>query len=258
MLGLSATPERKDNMTKVIKWHIGDIIPLNLVKYNVNIDIKRFILNNENTLSKFNKKLVFSNIITELLKNDVRNNIIVKIIIDELLQCEDRHFLLLSDRIEHLHSLKNIFIQKNINSVSLFIGGMSKEELLKSSKSKIILATYPMANEGLDIVSLNCLVLASPKVDVFQSIGRISRLKENNKLIKPLIIDIIDVSKIFINEADKRLLLYKKKNYEIIDYVYTKNNIFEINKSAEIQENKHINKNDLFVDNFFDSFYSCN
>ena len=53
-----------------------------------------------------------------------------------------------------------------------------KETDLKISENKsIILATYAMAAEALDIKTLTTLLMASPKTDVTQSIGRILRTK---------------------------------------------------------------------------------
>ena len=75
-----------------------------------------------------------------------------------------------------------------------------------------------MANEGLDIPSLNGLVLATPKSDIIQSIGRICRQKHEN--IDPLIIDIVDSFSIFENQGRKRLKVYEKKNYDVQDISY--------------------------------------
>ena len=254
MLGLSATPERKDNMMKVIKWHIGDIIPLNTVKHIININVNRFVLNcNKEKLLRTNN--TFANKITSILDSDFRNRIIVNIVLNES-KTPNRKFLLLSDRIEHLKKLKNIF-DDYTNSVGFFIGGMSENELKKSEKCNIILGTFSMANEGLDIPSLNCLVLASPKIDILQTIGRISRLQNSN--IKPLILDFIDILSVFISESEKRLKLYLKSNYCVNDYIYNeKKNIFEKNISKNknyniyllgenIEENKHIEKNEFDI-----------
>jgi superfamily II DNA or RNA helicase len=254
MLGLSATPERKDNMMKVIKWHIGDIIPIKRVKHVIDINVKRFILNS-NKEKMF--KGTFSDKLTTLLDSNFRNNIIVDVIINELNK-SNRKFLVLSDRIEHLQKLK-IIINNFTNSVGFFIGGMSKSELKKTEECSIILGTYVMASEGLDIPSLNCLVLASPKIEILQTIGRISRLHNR---INPLIFDFIDILPVFITEADKRLKLYFKNKYNVDDYIYDeKKNIFEKNISKNrnyniyllgenIEENKHLSKNNEF-DNLF-------
>ena len=68
-----------------------------------------------------------------------------------------------------------------------------KEEALKESEKEIIIATYAMASEGLDIKTLTTLLMATPKTDVCQSVGRILRVKHSN----PLVIDIVDNHEIF-------------------------------------------------------------
>ena len=75
-----------------------------------------------------------------------------------------------------------------------------------------------MANEGLDIPSLNGLVLSTPKSDIIQSIGRICRMKHEG--IQPLIIDMVDMFSIFENQSKKRFAVYKKKQYQIQDINY--------------------------------------
>ena len=47
---------------------------------------------------------------------------------------------------------------------------MSQKALKESEECSLILATYPMANEGLDIPNLNALILASPKVILFNQL----------------------------------------------------------------------------------------
>ena len=89
-----------------------------------------------------------------------------------------------------------------------------------------------MVNEGLDIPSLNCLVLASPKIEITQTIGRISRL--NNNDFKPLVLDFIDILPTFVSEARKRLIHYKKKKYNINDYIYNSDEkVFKENLSID-------------------------
>jgi superfamily II DNA or RNA helicase len=72
-----------------------------------------------------------------------------------------------------------------------------------------------MAAEGLDIPSLNTLLFASPISDIEQSIGRILRSKPEDRIITPLVIDIVDDFSIFTTRFNKRLTFYKKKNYQI-------------------------------------------
>jgi predicted helicase len=73
---------------------------------------------------------------------------------------------------------------------------MKESELKKSESKNIILATFSMAAEALDIKSLTSLLLASPKSDIVQAVGRILREKHSN----PLVIDIIDGHEVFQNQ----------------------------------------------------------
>ena len=101
---------------------------------------------------------------------------------------------------------------RKIASVGYYVGGM-KEAALKLSESKnVIIATYAMASEGLDIKTLTTLIMASPKTDVCQSVGRILRVKHAS----PLVIDIIDPQDVFRSQWLKRQTYYIKQKYRII------------------------------------------
>ena len=67
-----------------------------------------------------------------------------------------------------------------------------------------------MASEGYDNPRLNTLVLASPKSNVEQSVGRILREKTN---CNPLVVDIQDYFSVFNGMNYKRKNFYKKKGY---------------------------------------------
>jgi superfamily II DNA or RNA helicase len=101
---------------------------------------------------------------------------------------------------------------RKIESVGYYIGGMKKKDLKISETKKIIVATYSMAAEALDIKTLTTLVMASPKTDIEQAVGRILRVKDNNALV----IDIIDSHDIFKKQWQTRKQFYFKNNYKII------------------------------------------
>ena len=111
-----------------------------------------------------------------------------------------------------------MIVKSNICSVGYYVGGMKREKLKKSESKQLLLATYAMAKEGLDIKTLNCLILASPKKDIIQAVGRIMR--QNHKTIKPLIVDFVDNFSIFTNQAKIRQRLYKKRKYNIKNINY--------------------------------------
>ena len=72
-----------------------------------------------------------------------------------------------------------------------------------------------MTSEGFDKKGLDTLILASPKSDIVQIVGRILRDKKEDRRHVPLIVDIIDNFSMFPNQASKRLAYYKKMQYVV-------------------------------------------
>jgi len=89
---------------------------------------------------------------------------------------------------------------------------MKEQQLKLSETKKIIVATYAMAAEGLDIKTLTTLILATPRTDVVQAVGRILRVKRE----RPLVVDILDTHEVFQRQYKKRLAFYRKNNYTIM------------------------------------------
>ncbi|NDC83869.1 hypothetical protein EB093_09475 [bacterium] len=89
---------------------------------------------------------------------------------------------------------------------------MKQKDLQETESKQIVLATYAMAAEALDIKTLSILLMATPKTDITQSVGRILRVKHAN----PIIVDIIDSHQLFQNQWKLRKRFYKKANYKIV------------------------------------------
>jgi superfamily II DNA or RNA helicase len=234
MLGLSATPNRKDGLTKVLKWYIGDIIySVKMNEKNI-VYVQRYLLNSND--EQYNKEEInfkgmaqIPTMINNIASYSKRTKLIMDFVIKEIKLDENRQILILSDRKQHLEDMYNLAIEGGIESVGYYVGGMKKEKLKTNESCKILLGTYPMANEGLDIPSLNGLVLSTPKSDIIQSVGRISRVKHDN--IQPIILDIVDLFSIFESQSNKRLAVYKKKKYQVKDIIYDLDkNIIKRNK----------------------------
>jgi superfamily II DNA or RNA helicase len=102
-------------------------------------------------------------------------------------------------------------VKRNIadGSIGYYLGGMKSEKLKESEGKQLILATYAMASEGLDIKTLGALVMATPKSDIIQTAGRILRTTDGRKLI----VDVVDQHDIFQNQHAKRKTFYRKQKY---------------------------------------------
>ncbi len=122
--------------------------------------------------------------------------------------------IVLSHNLNILDYMYKKIVCKNMASVGYYVGGMKENQLKNTEKKQIILATYSMAAEGLDIPSLNAEFLITPKTDIEQCIGRILRSK--HKYNDPVVYDFIDSHDIFKKQWAKRKQFYKKNNYKII------------------------------------------
>lgn len=220
MLGLSATPTRQDGLTKVLKWHINDIIFSMKVKNDNEVEVERKILHSKNEdykkeLIDYRGRVLMSTMINNIAYFKVRTYAIIKFIVDVLNEHNERQILLLSDRKQQLKDIFDIVTEHEYCTVGYYIGGMKEAQRKESETKQLILGTYSMAKEGLDIKSLNTLIMASPKSDIIQTIGRIMRQKHEN--LNPKIIDIVDNFSVFKNQGKRRFGVYKKRKYKVID-----------------------------------------
>lgn len=208
-LGLTATIKRSDRLEHTLEWFLGKVaVDIKLLIIEPKIIIKNFYEYSENTI-KFmpNGKVNTPASITHISENNIRNAFIINII----KECyfSDRNMLVLCDRKNHCE-----YIVNNLNgySVGKYMGGMKQEDLKKSNDCKIIVATFQMASEGYDNPKLDTLILASPKCNVEQAVGRILRRKNKNPA---LVLDINDCISIFNNWNRKRLSFYRSKKFKV-------------------------------------------
>ncbi len=99
-------------------------------------------------------------------------------------------------------------------STGLYIGALKNDQRKISEGMDIILGTYKLASVGMDIPSLNTLVMASPRKEIEQSVGRI--LRKEHEQLKPLIVDVIDNHSLFKAQSSKRKVFYRTYGYTIV------------------------------------------
>jgi superfamily II DNA or RNA helicase len=127
---------------------------------------------------------------------------------------EDQQIMLLAHNKNVLKYLHDAIKTRGIadGSVGYYIGGMKEAALKETEGKRVVIATYSMAAEALDIKSLTTLIMVTPKTDIEQAVGRILRQKHGS----PIVVDIVDSHTPFQNQWSKRKQFYKKQNYKII------------------------------------------
>ena len=217
MLGLSATMNRKDGTTHVFKMFLGDVIfkgkrdeerevIVRAIEYQVDDD--EF---NEVKLD-YRGNVAYSTMISKLCEYNRRSEFILKVLGDMLQENPAQQIMVLAHNKNILKYLHDAIQYRNIATVGYYIGGMKEKALKETEGRKVVIATYAMAAEALDIKTLTTLIMATPKTDIEQSVGRILREKHSN----PIVVDIVDSHDTFKNQWRKRKTFYKKENYKII------------------------------------------
>ena len=228
-IGLTATPKRSDGLEKCVFALLGpllceiskDEVKQNTVPIRVlgipdhSIDQSKIP---ESDYTNFDGTLNYTRLIDIVCKSTNRNKKICSIIEECLFA--GKTCLVLSDRVEHLNILRNL-VNNEYTAVlkSSATTPFRKEVLFSLQNRKIgcVFATYQLAKEGLDIPSLDCVILATPKKDpitVVQSCGRVGRVSPGKKF--GVVIDIQDPDFwIFNRYAKARKSIYKKEKYEI-------------------------------------------
>ena len=222
-LGLSATPTRKDGLTYVFKYFLGETVYSESQNEDNTIMVRGLHYFNDdpsycniekNRMGDMNRPKMINNICA----SERRNKIILDTL-DELIK-DGRKVLVLSDRKEHLNYLKSKITN---GSSGLYVGGMKQSDLKISEEKDIILGTYPMVSEGFDCPTLDTVILASPKSDVIQSVGRIMRKKPEDRDRQHIIIDMIDYFGNFAQQWIIRKKYYKKQKYQFEEFTYDDN-----------------------------------
>lgn len=217
-LGLSGTMQRKDGLTKVFKMFLGDVIhkeKSNTSEHTVMVKCVNYAVNDDEfNEMKYNYKgdPMYSTMISKLCTYNHRSEFILSIIKTELKRDPNQQIMVLAHNKTLITYLHDAIVHRDMATAGYYVGGMKEEALKQSEGKKVIIATYAMASEGLDIKTLTTLIMASPKTDVCQSVGRILRTKH----AAPLVIDIVDSHDIFVAQWRKRKAYYIKQKYMIV------------------------------------------
>lgn len=202
MLGLSATPWRRDKLSKLIFWHLGDV--------HYEVDKKHLIqtgdvLQAEVVVRETNFKPCrdpvheYSKMLSELTADTDRNILIAGDVARETVN-HAGICLVLSDRKLHCENLRALLKFRYKIEAELLTGDLSMNERqtvierLNKKEAKVVIATGQLIGEGFDCRELSTLFLATPvrfSGRVLQYLGRILRPAPNKKMAR--VFDYVDV-----------------------------------------------------------------
>jgi len=220
MLGLSATPYRRDKLSKLIFWHLGDVhheIESRQLVDSGDVLAAEVHFRETNFTPYFDPVNDYSRMLSELTADDERNRLIADDVAREALTSPGTT-LVLSDRKKHCESLWSLIRYRNDAPCEFLTGDRSEQERkdiiarLNAGRIKILVATGQLIGEGFDCPNLATLFLATPvrfSGRVLQYIGRVLRPAPGKSRAK--IIDYIDVNvDVLVSAARARDRVYRK------------------------------------------------
>jgi superfamily II DNA or RNA helicase len=215
-LGLSATPKRADGMDKLFRMQLGQQVYQHVDDDPVSVRVMAVRFPACISMQfNFRHKPDYVNMTTELSTAPDRHRMLCAVLWS-IWHRGDRVTLVLSHRREQLDHLARDLQEHGVpaGDVGFYVGGMKQEALDSTATSaNIMLATYHIAKQGLDIPRLNTLVMATPMKEVEQSVGRVTRL--SGLSLTPWVIDVCDELPCFVRMFEYRKTLYDRKGFDV-------------------------------------------
>jgi superfamily II DNA or RNA helicase len=223
MLGLSATPTRDDGLSKVFEWFIGKAVYWEKIREaDPDVIVQRIGFSSEDPAYTevpvdARGEPVLARLLGQVVGCEERN-LLIDGILRKVLEEPLRKILVLSERKDHLHRI-NANLPPGTTS-SYYIGGMDSDTRQNgAATARVLLGTYAMASEAMNVKTLNTMIMISPRKKIEQSTGRILRTQKDARNIAPLIIDMVDMHGVYQGQWGKRKTYYKKCAYKIQDVV---------------------------------------
>ncbi len=219
--GLSATPYRRDGLTKVIYLYCGNqqaSIDRQALE-NVNgIVPARVVLKDTNIYPYADPAEAYSQALSELCESNERNTLIAGDVAREGTNATGA-CLCLTDRKEHAERLSQMIQAQGVKSEVLTGDTPQKNrieivERVNAGEVKVLIATGQLIGEGFDCKHLSTLFLAVPVSyhgRLIQYLGRVLRPAPGKN--EAVIYDYIDAHGVFEAAARKRLSVYRDNNW---------------------------------------------
>ena len=216
-LGLSATMDRKDGTTFVFKMFLGDIV------YRMTEKKQRFVQvraiqfqSGDREFGKveydFRGNPAYSTMISKLCEYKPRSDFIIRVVKDMFIENPSQQIMVIAHNRSVLSYIHDAIKTQGFATVGYYVGGMKESALKETEDKQVVIATFAMAAEGLDLKTLCTIVMVTPKTDIEQSVGRI--LRSDHEM--PVVVDIVDSHEPFQKQWIKRKAFFKKENYKII------------------------------------------
>lgn len=219
MLGLSATPWRRDGLSRLIFWHLGgvhhEMDAEKLIEDGAVLKAEVVVRETE-FKPYFDPVKEYSRMLSELVADDARNRLIASDVAREV-QAHPGVCLILSDRKNHCRTLHTLLKFGHKIDAELLTGDMSASERrtvldrINSGQARALVATGQLIGEGFDCSNLSTLFMTTPvrfNGRVLQYLGRVLRPAPGKS--KARVFDYVDsLVDVLKSAAEARMRVYR-------------------------------------------------
>ena len=220
--GLSATPQRRDNLEFMIHAALGDVVSeiepdeLEGKVLPVHITSVKVAFNGDPE--------TWADFLTVLVNDEARNRMIITAAIKTATKMGT---VILCAQVGHCELLGVMAQEQGVNALVLH-GQLSTkvraERMARAHESPLIIGTLSLLSEGIDLPHLSALIFASPvsaephrespaATRLMQSIGRCRRPFAGKQ--RAYIMDICDQHAFGVSAHNKRMAIYQQQGFEV-------------------------------------------
>jgi len=227
-LGLSATPKRIDDKDFVFRAHIGPIMvsstlvsmPPKVIfqktRFTMPLVVRKTQSGGYHKIPLPHSAGKMMAVYKAMAGDKARNTMLIDFLVSAYKK--GRTIIVFSDLKEaHLEPLYWMAKARGIPALDMayYVGGLKESTLDIARTKRVLFATYAMCSEATDIPNLDTAILATPRANVEQVVGRILREVEGKK--QPVVFDPIDeCSAVLTGYASKRRVIYLKLGGNIL------------------------------------------
>jgi len=213
ILGLTATPYRRDGLDAVIGFYLGPTVARIAAADLADRLVTPRIIKRDTGLRPRGDS--FGELVSELVADPERNALIVRDVVEAVER--GRRCLVLSDRVEHVEALTALLQAEGVCAAALH-GSLGKKtrgqvvEDLGTGVLHVVVATGSLVGEGFDWPRLDALFLATPvsySGRVTQYLGRVSRTAPGK--VDALVYDYCDDHRMLWSTYRNRAAVYREQ-----------------------------------------------
>jgi len=217
VLGLTATPYRRDKLDAVLGFYLGPIVATIAKEDLADRLITPGIVKRDTGLRPTGDS--FTEIVSELVVWPARNALIAEDVARAV--ADGRRCLVLSERVGHVEELTRLLQERGIAAAALYgqLGKKVRGQVVADIGAGVIdvaVATGSLVGEGFDCPRLDALFLATPVSyhgRVVQYLGRVSRTAPGK--VDALVVDYCDDNRMLWSTWRNRRLVYEAQGCAI-------------------------------------------